>query len=60
VYPTSKAKTADYLYLYQGRTISTQSIYRFLDRLNDKYSLQAQQIATKGTGSNLVISSSVI
>jgi len=45
VYPTSKAKTVDYLCRYQGKTISTQSIYRFLDRLNDRYSLQAQQIA---------------
>lgn len=45
VYPTSKAKTVDYLYRYQGKTISTQSIYRFLDRLNNQYSLQAQQIA---------------
>jgi len=45
VYPTSKAKTVDYLYRYQGKTISTQSIYRFLDRLNDQYSLQAQRIA---------------
>jgi hypothetical protein len=45
VYPTSKAKTVDYLWRYQGKTISTQSIYRFLDRLNDQYSLQAQQIA---------------
>jgi transposase len=45
VYPTSKAKTVYYLYRYQGKTISTQSIYRFLDRLNDQYSLQAQQIA---------------
>jgi transposase len=44
-YPASKAKTVDYLYRYQGKTISTQSIYRFLDRLNDRYSLQAQQIA---------------
>jgi len=45
VYPTSKAKTVDYLCRYQGKTISTQSIYRFLDRLNDQNSLQAQQIA---------------
>lgn len=45
VCPTSKAKTVDYLYRYQGKTISTQSIYRFLDRLNDQYSQQAQQIA---------------
>lgn len=45
VYPTSKAKTVDYLCRYQGKTISTQSIYRFLDRLNDQYSPQAQHIA---------------
>jgi hypothetical protein len=45
VYPTSKAKTVDYLCRYQGKTISTQSIYRFLDRLNAQYALQAQQIA---------------
>jgi transposase len=47
VYPTSKAKTVDYLWRYQGKTMSTQSIYRFLDRLNDQYSLQAQHIAYK-------------
>jgi transposase len=47
VYPTSKAKTVDYLYRYQGKKISTQSIYRFLDRLNDQYIPQAQQIAYK-------------
>lgn len=45
VYPNSKAKTVDYLCRYQGKTISTQSIYRFLDRLNSQYSPQAQQIA---------------
>lgn len=44
-YPTSKAKTVDYLYRYRGKTVSVQSIYRFLDRLNDRYSRQAQQIA---------------
>ena len=47
VYPTSKAKTVDYLLRYQGKKISVQSIYRFLDRLNEQYSLQAQQIAYK-------------
>ena len=45
VCPTSKAKTVDYLHRYQGKKISTQSIYRFLDRLNDQYIPQAQQIA---------------
>jgi len=45
VYPTSKLKTVDYLYRYQGKTVSPQSIYRFLDRLNERYSRQAQEVA---------------
>ncbi|MFP4105726.1 MAG: hypothetical protein ACLFVU_06495 [Phycisphaerae bacterium] len=34
-YPTSKLKTIDYLYRYQGKTVSVQEVYRFLDRLNE-------------------------
>jgi transposase len=45
VYPTSKAKTVDYLYRYRGKAVSVQSIYRFLDRLRSRYFQQAQQIA---------------
>jgi hypothetical protein len=45
VYPTSKLKTVDYLYRYQGKTVSVDSIYLFLDRLNKQYSQQAQAIA---------------
>jgi|SRR5208283_1027397 len=45
VYPASKLKTADYLYRYRGKTISAQSIYRFLDRLNQRHSRQAQEVA---------------
>ncbi len=45
VYPTSKLKTVDYLYRYQGRTVSPDSIYLFLDRLNKHHSQQAQAIA---------------
>ena len=45
VYPTSKLKTVDYLYRYQGKNILPDRIYRFLDRLNSCYSRQAQQIA---------------
>jgi hypothetical protein len=44
-YPTSKLKTVDYLYRYQGKTISVDSIYRFLDKLNDKYKEQVERIA---------------
>jgi hypothetical protein len=45
VYPVSKLKTVDYLYRYQGKRVSADSIYLFLDRLNDRYSSQAQEIA---------------
>lgn len=45
VYPTSKVKTVDYLYRYQGKTVSPDSIYLFLDRLKDRYSQQAREIA---------------
>lgn len=45
VYPTSKLKTADYLYRYRGKTVSVQSIYRFLDRLNEQHRRQAQEVA---------------
>jgi len=45
VYPTSKLKTVDYLHRYRGKTVSAQSIYRFLDRLNGQYSRQAQEAA---------------
>lgn len=45
VYPVSKLKTVDYLYRYQGKRVSADSVYLFLDRLNDRYSPQAQEIA---------------
>ncbi|MFO7974904.1 MAG: hypothetical protein R6V12_09755 [Candidatus Hydrogenedentota bacterium] len=45
VYPTCKLKTADYLFRYRGKTVSAQSIYRFLDRLNEHYSQQAREVA---------------
>jgi transposase len=44
-YPTSKLKTIDYLYRYQGKTVSVQEVYRFLDRLNEHHAQQAQRIA---------------
>ena len=45
VCPTSKLKTVDYLYRYQGKKISADSVYRFLDKLNDKYKDQIEEIA---------------
>lgn len=44
-YPVSKLKTVDYLYRYQGKRVSADSLYLFLDRLHDRYRSQAQEIA---------------
>jgi transposase len=44
-YPTSKLKTVDYLYRYQGKRISVDRVYRFLDKLADSYKEQVEQIA---------------
>lgn len=49
VYPTSKLKTADYLYRYQGKTMNVQEVYRFLDRLNERYAAEAKAIAYRHT-----------
>lgn len=45
VYPASKLKTIDYLYRYQGVTVLPDQVYRFLDRLNKQYTIQAKEIA---------------
>lgn len=44
-FPLSKLKTVEYLYRYQGIRTSVDSIYRFLDRLNDELKPQVEQIA---------------
>lgn len=44
-YPVSKLKTVDYLYRYQGITIEISGIYRFLDRLNDRYKDVVERLA---------------
>jgi transposase len=45
VYPTSKLKTVDYLYRYQGKTVLPDRIYRFLDRLNERHRQHVQEVA---------------
>lgn len=57
-YPTSKLKTVDYLYRYQGVTTEVEAIYRFLDRLHGKYKEKVEQIAyeyTKRTLKNISV-----
>jgi len=58
VYPASKLKTADYLYRYRGIIVSDETIYRFLDKLNEKYKEAVEQIAfeyTERTLKNIAI-----
>lgn len=45
VYPGSKLKTVDYLKRYQGVSTSVYTIYRFLDKLNNRYKEKVEQIA---------------
>jgi transposase len=49
VYPSSKLKTIDYLYRYQGIQLSVDSIYRFMDRLNHRYQNEVGAIAYRHT-----------
>ena len=44
-FPLSKLKTAEYLYRYQGISVNIDTIYRFLDKLNNKLKPQVEQIA---------------
>ena len=44
-YPSSKLKTVDYLYRYQGKTVSVDSVYRFLDRLANSHKERVERIA---------------
>jgi len=44
-FPLSKLKTIDYLYRYRGVLINKDSVYRFLDRLNNKLKEKVEQIA---------------
>lgn len=48
-HPLSKLKTIDYLYRYQGVSINIDSVYRFLDKLNDSLKHQVEQIAFRHT-----------
>jgi len=44
-YPLSKLKTVDYLYRYQGLTLEVDTVYRFLDKLNEELKEQVEQIS---------------
>lgn len=44
-FPLSKLKTIEYLYRYQGVSLNIDTVYRFLDKLNNKLKNQVEQIA---------------
>lgn len=48
-YPTSKLKTVDYLYRYQGIRIDLDRVYRFLDTLTDTYKEKVERVAYEYT-----------
>lgn len=57
-YPCSNLKTVDYLRRYSGEEISVDSIYRFLDVLNEEYKPLVEEIAyryTKRTLKNISV-----
>ena len=48
-FPLSKLKTSEYLYRYQGISLHTERIYRFLDKLNNKLKNKVEQISFEHT-----------
>ncbi len=52
-FPISKRKTVDYLRRYRGIEISEDAIYRFLDKLNDRYKERVNAIAYQYTKARL-------
>lgn len=48
-YPGSKLKTVDYLYRFQGKSVSVDTVYRFLDKLQSTLKEEVEQISYKHT-----------
>lgn len=48
-FPVSKLKTIDYLRRYQGIKMSVDTIYRFMDKLNNRYKEQVSAITYQHT-----------
>lgn len=44
-FPLSKLKTIEYLYRYQGISLDIDTVYRFLDKLNEELKETVEQIA---------------
>ena len=52
-YPTSKLKTVDYLYRYQGIVTTVDAVYKSLDRFGKEYKACAERIAFEYTKKTL-------
>lgn len=48
-FPLSKLKTIEYLYRYQGVHLNIDTVYRFLDKLNNKLKDKVEQISFNHT-----------
>ncbi len=48
-FPLSKLKTIEYLYRYQGVSLNKDSVYRFLDKLNNQLKDKVEQITFNHT-----------
>lgn len=48
-FPLSKLKTIDYLFRFQGVQLNISTVYRFLDKLQQQYKEQVEQITFKHT-----------
>jgi transposase len=48
-FPLSKLKTIEYLYRFQGVMLDIDAVYRFLDKLNNTYKQQVEQLAFNHT-----------
>ena len=49
VYPVSKLKTIDYLRRYKGIDVSVSTIYRFMDKLSNRYKEEVEVITYRYT-----------
>lgn len=59
-FPLSKLKTIEYLYRYQGVVLGLDSVYRFLDKLNNELKQQVEQISFNHTKRTLKGNLSVV
>lgn len=59
-FPLSKLKTIEYLYRYQGVMLNLDTVYRFLDKLNDKLKDQVEQISFHHTKKILANNLSIV